>query len=314
MEMTGVAEAAQFINVSINGTETILKLTGSFVHFTGHELKELIKFFMAQHKAHTHNKALKPGEVKIADMMDICSKNHEQLGCIQLDLRIKDEFIQFCNDNGLSYSFLLDVNKNDNFEEVIYRGSQAPVMETFLASRYPLAKPYSLEEYRDNATVEGFYEAEQLIKDAEQKLVPVALNNAQITGVSEDEIEVCITDEKNIDSYVIFPRERLRQKDDQFMLAVADKDYMEAYDRSAFKKDEKGMVIKVTNEARESRGNIRGEYLREMIRLKSSDLEKVKTKGTTFVNKKTKDKLTVSPEGIGKVIPFPAKDGPVKKR
>lgn len=320
MEMTGVAEAAQFISVSINGAETILKLTGSFVHFTGHEIKELMGFLVARHREYVHNKELKPGEVKLADLMSACSKNREQIGCIQIDERLQDEFVQYCTDNGLSYSFLLDVNKQDTYVEAVYRGGQAAAFEPFLASRYPLVKPYSLEEYRHNATIEGFAEAEQIIKDCEQRLVPVPIDKGQITGVSEKEVEVCVSDNDNVESFVIFPRDRLRVKDNEYVLAVADNDFIDAYDKSAFAKNESGNIVKLDDGNRKTRGKVKGEYVREMVRLeyarcingKHTQAEK------TYVNKKTKD---VMPAGRNKdvvktpntnIIEFPDKGG--KKR
>jgi len=320
MEMTGVAEAAQFINVSINGAETILKLTGSFVHFTGHEIKQLISFLVARHMENIHNKDLKPGEVKLADLMKKCSQNKEQLGCIQIDERLKDEFIQYCNDNKLNYSFLVDVNKNDTCIEAVYRGSQAVAIEPFLASRYPLAKPYSLEDYRQNATIEGFAEAEQIIKDCEQQLVPMQIDKRQITGVSEDEVEVCVSDDDNRESFVIFPRDRLRVKDDEYVLAVADNDFIDAYDKSAFEKNEQGNIVKVPDNGRKKRGQVKGEYVREMVRLEYARClgGKYAPVDKTFINSKTNDSMLANRGKIPvkvptpNVIDFPGKGG--KKR
>lgn len=317
MEMTGVAEAAQFINVSINGAETILKLTGSFVHFTGHEIKELLCFLIARHKENIHNKSLKPGEVKLADLMDACSRNREPIGCIQIDERLQEEFVQYCMDNGLSYSFLFDANKQDTYVEAVYQGGQAAAFEPFMASRYPLVKPYSLEEYRQNATVEGFAEAEQVIKDCEQKLVPVPIDKEQITGVSEKEVEVCVSDHDNVESFILFPRDRLRVKDDEYVLAVADTDFIEAYNKSAFEKNESGNIVKMEKSDRMARGKVKGEYLRELVRMeyarclggKYAPAEKM------YVNKKTNDKLAAGRNrkpAKDNIVEFPNKNG--KKR
>lgn len=264
MEITGVGEAAQFINVSINGAETVLKLTGSFVHFTGHELKELIKFFMAQVKSHK----LLDGELSISEIMKVCNKEKCALGCMQIDSRIKDEFIKFCKDNKLTYSFLLDVNKNDTYEEVLYKGSQVQVFETFMASRYPLARPYTIEEYKNNATIEGFFEAESLLDEAlelNEKMTPVVLEKTQITGIDEESVEIVFTNEKNEDNFITLPKERLKQKDDKFIITVADKDFVDAYDKSAYISRE-GRIVK-SDAKRNMKGQIRGEYLSKLLKM-----------------------------------------------
>ena len=306
MEMTGVAEAAQFINVSINGTETILKLTGSFVHFTGHEIKELLLLLMAKHKENTHNKELKPGEVKISDLMKECNKNKEQLGVIQMDERITDEFVKYCKDNKLSYSFLYDANKTDTFCEAVYRGGQTAAFEPFLASRYPLARPYSLEEYKQNATVEGFAKAEAIVKECEKQMVPVEIDQKQITGVNDEHVEVMLSDNDNKESFVLFPKDRVRFKDEQIVLSVADSDFIDAYDKSAFEKNAAGKVVMVPDNGRRNLGKVGGENLREMARMEYARClsGKHQSKGTTIVNSKTKDVL---PKTRGAVISFPTK-------
>ena len=47
---TGIGEAVQVLNVTINGTSTALRLMGSLAHFSGHELKLLGKFIAARYK------------------------------------------------------------------------------------------------------------------------------------------------------------------------------------------------------------------------------------------------------------------------
>lgn len=161
MEMTGVQEAAQVVNVAINGSEVFLKLGGSFVSWNIEQLKALFTLIYRQYKRQKDKpEALSKGEVSIDKLFQVCGDHKERVPVLQIDERIKEEFIQYCNNNKLTYSFLWDGNKSDGKTEVAYRESQAPAFEAFIMSHYPLATAYSFEEYRDNMRPEDILAAE----------------------------------------------------------------------------------------------------------------------------------------------------------
>jgi hypothetical protein len=150
-----------------------LKLSGSFMHFSMHELKKFLMFLVSTIKNQT---SLKPGEVKLKDLIADCNKKKGSLGIISIDEGIEQEFTQFCKDNSLTYSRLIDVNGQDGRFEVVYNASETQVIlfEKFMREHGTQAVPYSFEEYVNNATDERIMEiekelsAENLVKDFEQ--------------------------------------------------------------------------------------------------------------------------------------------------
>ena len=106
METTGIQEAAQVVSIIINGAESFLRLTGSFARFTGHELKQLFTFLLAQHKEKLADPNRLEGEVLLKDLFARCNKSHEKTGIMQIDERIQDDFELYAKENGLTYSYL----------------------------------------------------------------------------------------------------------------------------------------------------------------------------------------------------------------
>lgn len=183
MEMTGVQEAAQVVNVAINGSEVFLKLGGSFTSWNVEQLKALFTFLYRQYeKQKDKPEVLSEGEVSIDKLFQVCGDHKERVAVLQIDERIKDEFIQYCNNNKLTYSFLLDGNKSDGKTEIAYRESQAPAFEAFIMSHYPMASAYSFEEYRDNIRPEDILAAENELSAESKKEI-----NRQTEGKGQTE-------------------------------------------------------------------------------------------------------------------------------
>ncbi len=184
MEITGVGEAAQFVQVSFAGAETVLKLSGSFTAWSIEQLKSLIiLLFHGIEKVRNHKRQLAKGEVSIDKMLKYCDKNRERAAIMQIDERIKDDFIKFCDDNKLTYSFLTDVNKDDGKVEIMYRSGQRVVFEAFIMSHPELASAYSLKDYVSNMSQEDFLEAyEELSQDG--KDIAANIQHGDLEGFS----------------------------------------------------------------------------------------------------------------------------------
>lgn len=296
MEVTGVSEAAQFLNVSINGIETVFKLTGNLLRFNLHVAKEMFTFLYARQKETTAEKELlASGETELQKLFSLCDKNHEQVGVMQIDDEIKGDFIHFANDNGLAYSFLFDANKNDGKAEVVYRGSQAAAFEAFIRSYHPKARVYSMNDYMNNATPEELFAAEQILSreekdfinnkladERENKLVGVAIDESQITGVTEQNVEVCISDEKGTKMYVEVPRDRLVFHNNTYLLTVSDSDKLCGYEASGFVKGDgngKSAVSRLPDEKRGEPKAIKGADARKMAGIRYYEAKKERIAG-----------------------------------
>lgn len=292
MEATGVAEAVQFLNVSINGIETFFKLTGNLLHFNAHVAKEMFTFLFARIKENQNKKEqMAWGETELQKLFTLCDKNNEQVGVMQVDDEIRDDFINYANKNGLVYSFLYDANKKDGKTEVVYRGSQAAAFESFIRSYHPKARVYSINDYMNNATPEDLYAAEQLLNDEEKsyinnkrmeetekdKLVGVAIDDSQITGVTEQNVEICISDEPGNIMYIELPRDRLLFNNNTYIIAVSDSDVFKGYEKSGFIKESGNEKVTVTRLPRAKRGDtksIRGADVRKMAGIKYYEAKK----------------------------------------
>lgn len=153
MEEIGVA--VQSVEVGIKGIETAVRLTGNLAGWTVEKISQLVKFIIARvEKQKNAPETLAKGEMELDKLLKYNAEYGEQTMILQIDDDIKDIFVQYCNDNKLAYSFLVDLNKRDGKTEVAYNESQSEVFGVFLRNYPEKARPYSFNEYIDNATAE----------------------------------------------------------------------------------------------------------------------------------------------------------------
>jgi len=111
MEMTGVNEAAQLINVSINGVSTALRLSGSFINWSMHEIADLARIITALVRKKSED--LKPGEWNWGDLIRKCGKEEIELTTFDVDLSIKEEITEHLKEMKIPFSILPDINVED---------------------------------------------------------------------------------------------------------------------------------------------------------------------------------------------------------
>ena len=172
MEITGVGEAAQFMEVSIRGIDTALRLTGNFVGWSLEQLCRLAKLIISQiERGRKQPEQLHPGEMRLDKMLKYSAEMGNETLLMQIDERIEEDFVQFCKDNNLTYSFLYDCNKGDGFKEIAYNEDQATVFGVFIRKYAPNVRAYSWDNYMENATEADFIEMEQeMSKDARRQV------------------------------------------------------------------------------------------------------------------------------------------------
>ena len=109
MEITGVGEAAQFMEVSIRGIDPALRLTGNFVGWSLEQLCRLAKLIISQiERGKKQPEHLHIGEMRLDKMLSYSANMGNETLLMQIDEELTDDFVQFCKDNNLSYSFLYD--------------------------------------------------------------------------------------------------------------------------------------------------------------------------------------------------------------
>lgn len=186
MEITGVGEAAQFMEVSIRGIDTALRLTGNFVGWSLEQLCRLAKLIISQiERGRKQPEQLHPGEMRLDKMLKYSAEMGNETLLMQIDERIEEDFVQFCKDNNLTYSFLYDCNKGDGFKEIAYNEDQATVFGVFIRKYAPNAKAYSWDNYMENATEADFIEMEQEMSKDARRQVERAYSSDRIKSFSD---------------------------------------------------------------------------------------------------------------------------------
>lgn len=156
MEITGINEAAQLINVSINGIETTLKLSGSFLNWSLNQVKSIAKLIAAQ--VHKKSEELAPGEMLFGDMLKKMSKNGMKPALYNIDDDIMPEVTQKLRDMGVPFSIFPDVNLSDGKGQIMvpdsYNGSMLALSNSFNIydgpDRHIAISRTSLQEYVSN--------------------------------------------------------------------------------------------------------------------------------------------------------------------
>lgn len=234
MEATGVAEAAQALEVGIKGIDSALRLTGSFAGWTINSICQLVKFILNRiEKQRNSPETLSPGEMPLDKLMKYNSERREKTCVMQLDEQIQPEFIEYCRTNNLSYSFLTDVNLTDGQKEVVYSESQAEAFGVFIRKYPAKARVYSFTDYLNNATPEAVMEADKNLSEETKKTVE--------RRYSEDVIPLSELSEKSLNmSAVTFSEEQynsfklknpelshsiLLDRAGKITVAIADADY-----------------------------------------------------------------------------------------
>lgn len=186
MEITGVGEAAQFMEVSIRGIDTALRLTGNFVGWSLEQLCRLAKLIISQiERGRKQPEQLHPGEMRLDKMLKYSAEMGNETLLMQIDERIEEDFVQFCKDNNLTYSFLYDCNKGDGFKEIAYNEDQATVFGVFIRKYAPNARAYSWDNYMENATEADFIEMEQEMSKDARRQVERAYSSDRVKSFSD---------------------------------------------------------------------------------------------------------------------------------
>lgn len=133
MEMTGIGEAAQFMEVGIRGIDMALRLTGSFAGWTVEKAIQLLKFVIARcDEARKTPEILKKGELRVDQLLKWNAENGYKSCVMQIDEDLAEDFVEYCNQNKLSYAFLKDLNKSDECMEVVYSEAQAEAFTVYI--------------------------------------------------------------------------------------------------------------------------------------------------------------------------------------
>lgn len=186
MEITGVGEAAQFMEVSIRGIDTALRLAGNFVGWSLEQLCRLAKLIISQiERGRKQPEQLHPGEMRLDKMLKYSAEMGNETLLMQIDERIEEDFVQFCKDNNLTYSFLYDCNKGDGFKEIAYNEDQATVFGVFIRKYAPNARAYSWDNYMENATEADFIEMEQEMSKDARRQVERAYSSDRVKSFSD---------------------------------------------------------------------------------------------------------------------------------
>ena len=138
MEITGVNEAAQFINVTVNGVSTVFKLSGSFLNWNINKLEQISKFLFAlvQHK----KDSLRPGEMSYKNFIDNCEKHKVSIKTYRADDNLQDNIVKILNDNKVPYCIYPDLNSKDGkFEFSIPEKYKFLMEKSWISCFYKLA-------------------------------------------------------------------------------------------------------------------------------------------------------------------------------
>lgn len=237
MEITGVGEAAQFMEVSIRGIDTALRLTGNFVGWSLEQLCRLAKLIISQiERGRKQPEQLHPGEMRLDKMLKYSAEMGNETLLMQIDGRIEEDFVQFCKDNNLTYSFLYDCNKGDGFKEIAYNEDQATVFGVFIRKYAPNARAYSWDNYMENATEADFIEMEQEMSKDARRQVERAYSSDRVKSFSDlkqksEYMSVFTIPAESYAQFAVFAENGqidhsiLMDYDNQVSIAVTDMDY-----------------------------------------------------------------------------------------
>ena len=191
MEMAGLGEGVQLVNVMINGASQVFALTG---HFASYSIEMMIRMFKAIHASRIEHeqkkKILKPGEILpdqlISHVSDMNLKAHSNIvstSIMQIDDEIVGDFEKYAESNNLSYAKLYDLNAADGKTEIMYSSEHAQLVGAFIQENSPHARAYTMDNYLGNATVEDISRLENLVNgDSRVKEGVKALETAGSSG------------------------------------------------------------------------------------------------------------------------------------
>ena len=189
MEMTGVGEAAQFMEVGIRGVDMALRLTGSFAGWTVDKAIQLLKFIIVRcDEAKKRPEILKEGEWRADQLLKWNADNGFKSCVLQIDEDLADDFVEYCNQNKLAYSFLKDLNKSDECMEVVYSESQAEAFTVYIQNHRENARAYSFDEYTANAEPDQIQKVDQVIGKEVAENLKQELNRYDTTGLDQPEM------------------------------------------------------------------------------------------------------------------------------
>ena len=82
---------------------------------------------------------------------------------MQIDEDLAEDFVEYCNQNKLSYAFLKDLNKSDECMEVVYSEAQAEAFTVYIQNHRENARAYSFDAYTANAEPDQIRKVDQSI-------------------------------------------------------------------------------------------------------------------------------------------------------
>lgn len=171
MEITGVNEAAQFINVTVNGVSTVFKLSGSFLNWNINKLEQISKFLFAlvQHK----KDSLRPGEMSYKNFIDNCEKHKVSIKTYRADDNLQDNIVKILNDNKVPYCIYPDLNSKDGKFEFSIPEKYKFLMEKYGQTvnivsgenQHIALEEWSIEQMYNNADLEALNDIQKATYD-----------------------------------------------------------------------------------------------------------------------------------------------------
>jgi hypothetical protein len=326
MEMTGVGEAAQFMNVAVSGGAAVgnfgleaIKLSASGLHFTLSQLKKFVLFIAATIKKQAAH--MSPGEVGIEKLIKNCNNSNSKIGLISMDRANEKEFSDYCQQHGLAYSKLVDVDDKSGKIEVAYNAdqSQSIFFEKYMREHSDHAKPYSFVEYVDKATdekvvelendlknsnhnaiLEEFMKTEKIIKEAEAAnpgYDVVKFDKEQLVGVTDELCEFTLLDGDNKRYYIDIAADSVEiTEDGKFTVPLNRKYNYMVNDQAGLIKQPDNSYLDVRNVREGNRYPCDTNLICSLVNFDKAKRKNADMQGQSFINSRDKD---------AKVVQFP---------
>lgn len=172
MEMTGINEAAQLINVSINGISTTLKLTGSFLNWNLNQLKSVGKLISSV--IQKKNSELKPGEMNFGDMLTKLSQNGMKPAMYNIDNNIINEVTDKLKEMKVPYSIFPDLNNDDGVGQIV-------IPDQYKSSMLGLANHYNVYEGPESHIAISRTSLQEYVQNGDPSLIEQLTRDAHMT-------------------------------------------------------------------------------------------------------------------------------------
>jgi hypothetical protein len=257
---------------------------------------------------------MSPGEVGIEKLIKSCNDSASKIGLISMDRENEGEFSEYCQQHGLAYSKLADVDDRSGRIEVAYNAgqSQSIFFEKYMREHSDQAKPYSFVEYVDKATdekvielenelrnssqsevLEEFMKTEKLIKDAEKSnpgYEVVKFDKEQLVGVTDELCEFTLLDGEKKRYYIDVPADSVEVTPDGAFAVTLNRKYKYMVnDRAGLIKQPDNTYLDVRNVREGNRYPCDAGLIGSLVSFDKSYRKNAGELGQSFVNSRDKD-------------------------